>query len=96
MQILNFRHCLEEEKKWLIQTMIECRDMHIADEKVNTAMKESGTSYPSRQPEQPLPPNGKELDSEASKIQAMTALPHERNKFIEVIFKPNDIIRDLE
>ena len=69
--------------------MIECRDMHIADEKVNTAMKESGTSYPSRQQEQPPPQNGKELDSEASKIQAMTALPHERNKFIEVTLKPN-------
>lgn len=27
-------HCLLEEKKWLISLMIECRDMHIADEKV--------------------------------------------------------------
>lgn len=27
-------HCLLEEKRWLINLMIECRDMHIADEKV--------------------------------------------------------------
>ena len=34
-------YVLEEEKKWLIQLMIECRDMHIADEKVNLALKQS-------------------------------------------------------
>jgi hypothetical protein len=33
--------CLEEEKKWIIQLMVECRDMHIADEKVSLAMKQS-------------------------------------------------------
>lgn len=34
-------YCLEEEKKWFIQLMIECRDMHIADEKVSLALKQS-------------------------------------------------------
>lgn len=37
-------YCLEEEKKWLIQLMIECRDMHIADEKVSLALKQSDSS----------------------------------------------------
>lgn len=37
-------YCLEEEKKWFIQLMIECRDMHIADEKVSLALKQSDSS----------------------------------------------------
>ena len=36
-------HCLTEEKKWFLQLMIECRDMHIADEKVSLALKQSST-----------------------------------------------------
>jgi hypothetical protein len=36
-------HCLIEEKKWFLQLMIECRDMHIADEKVSLALKQSST-----------------------------------------------------
>jgi hypothetical protein len=36
-------HCLTEEKKWFLQLMIECRDMHIADEKVSLALKQSNT-----------------------------------------------------
>jgi hypothetical protein len=36
-------HCLTEEKKWFLQLMIECRDMHIADEKVSLAFKQSNT-----------------------------------------------------
>ena len=37
-------HCLAEEAKWLIQKMIECRDMHIADEKVSLALKQCNTN----------------------------------------------------
>ncbi len=79
-------HCLLEEKKWLINLMIECRDMHIADEKVSSVLKESGVTDQKTQPEQAdssAAGNKTAGDSEASKIQAMTALPHERNKFIE-------------
>lgn len=43
-------HCLEEEKKWFIQLMIECRDMHIADEKVSLALKQSNSSESSSAP----------------------------------------------
>jgi len=75
-------HCLEEEKKWLVQLMIECRDMHIADEKVSSVLKESGTMDHNASVEV-IGRNGK-ADTEATKIQAMTTLPHERNKFIEV------------
>jgi len=76
-------HCLEEEKKWLVHLMIECRDMHIADEKVSSVMKELGTVDSGVGVEAAMGRNGK-TDTEATKIQAMTTLPHERNKFIEV------------
>ena len=60
-------HCLVEEKNWFVQVMIECRDMHIADEKVSLVMKQS---------------NDNKLD-EAVKVHAMSQVPHERNRFIE-------------
>lgn len=99
-------YCLEEEKKWFIQLMIECRDMHIADEKVSLALKQSDTNdssssnsskqQDSKQPgqnesqksesqinNQTIPAGGILSAAEAAKIQAMTPIPHERNKFIE-------------
>lgn len=79
-------YCLIEEKKWLIHLMIECRDMHIADEKVSSVLKQSGLANADKKDEHQTPQTqlgGKQVDSDATKIQAMTALPHERNKFIE-------------
>jgi hypothetical protein len=43
LQISPAWHCLVEEKKCFIQLMLECRDMHIADEKVSLALKQSNT-----------------------------------------------------
>jgi len=40
--------CLEEEKKWFIKLMLECRDMHIADEKVSLVLKQSDTNDSSK------------------------------------------------
>lgn len=34
-------YCLEQEKQWIIQLIIQCRDMHIADEKVSLVMRAS-------------------------------------------------------
>jgi hypothetical protein len=88
-------YCLEEEKKWFIHLMIECRDMHIADEKVSLVLKQSDTgdssssntikqprSDPQQSSSQQQAANTQAL-VEAAKIQAMTPLPQERNKFIE-------------
>ena len=77
-------YCLEEEKKWLIRLMMECRDMHIADEKVSLALKQSDTDDSSSntcktQDNQQV---GSGMDA-AKTVQAMTTVPHERNKFIE-------------
>ncbi|RNA27974.1 Exocyst complex component 2 [Brachionus plicatilis] len=60
-------HCLLHEKNWLIQVMIECRDMHIADEKVSMVMKQSN----------------EDKASEAATVHSMSQVPHERNRFIE-------------
>lgn len=101
-------YCLEEEKKWFIQLMIECRDTHIADEKVSLALKQSDTNDSSSntskqdmsvQKQQAHDETSQKQDgsnqlhpnmsstiltaAEAAKIQAMTPIPHERNKFIE-------------
>jgi hypothetical protein len=84
-------YCLEEEKKWFIQLMIECRDMHIADEKVSLALKQSNSDESSSSNKansnsnnnNQNNKNNKLMSVEASKIQAMTPVPHERNKFIE-------------
>ena len=65
--------CLEEEKKWFLKQMIECRDKHIADEKVSLVLKQS--SEPDKE--------NNEQKEASLKIQAMTPIPHERNKFIE-------------
>ena len=81
-------YCLEEEKKWFIKLMIECRDMHIADEKVSLVLKQSTEADSSNNKEniQLVPSNVSQQNgssSESIKIQAMTTIPHERNKFIE-------------
>ncbi|CAF0899139.1 unnamed protein product [Brachionus calyciflorus] len=87
-------YCLTEEKKWFIQLMLECRDMHIADEKVSLAMKQSDDSNNNNSKQEQknssdVLKDGKNLsnnilnNTEASKIQVMTQIPHERNKFIE-------------
>lgn len=34
-------HCLEREKQWIMQVIIECRDSHIVDEKLSIAQKEN-------------------------------------------------------
>lgn len=88
-QIIPAWYCLEEEKKWLIQLMISCRDMHIADEKVSLALKQSNndesssSSMPSSNKKNDNKDQINDKSNEASKIQAMTQVPHERNKFIE-------------
>jgi hypothetical protein len=76
--------CLEEEKKWFIKLMLECRDMHIADEKVSLVLKQSDTNN-SSESNNPADQTSvqKSNGSEATKVQLMTSLPHERNKFIE-------------
>ncbi len=38
-------YCLEQEKHWIIQLIIECRDLHIADEKVSLVMKASDKDH---------------------------------------------------
>ncbi len=77
-------HCLEEEKKWFIKLMLECRDMHIADEKVSLVLKQSDTSSDlASLSKQEISEKNTNNNSEAAKVQAMTLLPHERNKFIE-------------
>lgn len=77
-------YCLEEEKKWFIKLMIECRDMHIADEKVSLVLKQSTETDSSNKENIQLnvaQQNGN--SNESIKIQAMSTIPHERNKFIE-------------
>lgn len=77
-------HCLEEEKKWFIKLMIECRDMHIADEKVSLVMKQSDTAEAATKSVGGQSGTSQQQESgDAAKIQAMTSLPHERNRFIE-------------
>jgi len=66
-------YCIEKEKQWIIQRIIECRDMHIADEKVSLVMKENEDSQTKGSIKDP---NQKVEDNNVME-------PHERNKFIE-------------
>ena len=64
--------------------------MHIADEKVSLAMKQSSAddaassnSSKSQATQPPTTQQSKDTSGSMIQIQAMTTVPHERNKFIE-------------
>lgn len=75
-------YCLEEEKKWFVQLMIECRDMHIADEKVSLALKQSADSSDSSSS------TSKQSDSQQSQQQRVIyILVLEISLFLDFDFK---------
>lgn len=73
-------YCIVKEKQWIIQLIIECRDMHIADEKVSLVMKENEES----ENKGTVNANANQNQKEKEKADDMNLKePHERNKFIE-------------
>jgi hypothetical protein len=90
-------YCIEKEKNWLINLMIECRDKHMSDEKVSKAMRDSDNQQSSKT----LNEKNKEGPSDTNKTTTTTtesnestsktnekisnssSSPHERSKFIK-------------
>jgi hypothetical protein len=71
--------CLENERTWIMQVIIDSRDMHIADEKVANVTKESQNQQQQQQQTQLNQPIQQSFEQE----NELRIKPHERNKFIE-------------
>ena len=85
-------YCLEQEKQWIINHIIKCRDMHIADETVSLLMKDGdngGTNNNSATATNNSVSNAatalvsSNLNTSTNTTKNAPIQPHERNKFIE-------------